>query len=717
MSLDRTFSTGLMTTLATAVWWMCPVLASNGGEPAPDFTTDVVPVLTKAGCNAGACHGAAAGRGGFHLSLFGYDPEGDYQRIVHEYEGRRIHLTRPGRSLLLRKPSGELKHEGGIRLPKQSDEYRIVAAWLAAGAPPPSARKLVKIEVAPSEKWLPKVGERFSLAVTAVDSTGRRRDVTRLCVFTPSDESSLRVNRRGKVTALRPGRHSMLVRYATKIAAVTVTVPIGNRKTASRPVRNYIDTEINRVLDQLQLPHSPPCDDITFVRRAYLDLIGTLPTPQEVDRFLADPSTGKRRKLVDRLLARPEFADYWAYQWGDLLRIESKRLGKAGADRFHRWVREQIASNARVDALARAMLTSTGDGYKSGPVNFSRVPTDANTHAEYVSEALMGVRLRCANCHNHPLDRWTQDDYHGLSAIFARLDRKQRIVAFDANGITIHPRTKKAAVPRIPGDRFLSGAGDLRKDFADWLLADDNPYFARNIVNRVWRSLMGRGLVEPVDDHRVTNPPTHPQLLDALAKDFIEHDYDLRHVIRTIVDSAAYQRSSRSVSGNEQDDRYYSRYLVRPLPPPVVVDAVAYVTGVPEKLGKNTTQRAIALGDSRVPSKTLDLLGRCDRDEGCTDSGKKGGGLPLALYTISGAWLNEKIASPKGRLQQMLAAKWKTTAIIRRFYRLALSREPAKRELEFWVERLDSAERASREQACEDFLWALLNASEFRTNH
>jgi len=421
--------------------------------------------------------------------------------------------------------------------------------------------------------------------------------------------------------------------------------------------------------------------------------------------------------IVERLLERPEFVDLWSYKWGDLLRIESRRLQPEGAAAFHRWVRECVAKNTPLDVMACEMLLTLGDAYQVGPANFSRVPTDARTQAEHVSRVFLGVRLQCANCHNHPLDRWTQDDYHGLAAMFARIDHG-REVRLLPRGDVIHPKTGQPATPRIPGEHFLASTDSAREQLAAWITSPANPLFARATVNRIWRELMGRGLVEPVDDHRATNPATHAELLDALAHDFTEHGFDVRHTIRAIVASEAYQRSSRSVLGNEADDRFYAKALVRPLPPHVLIDSIVKVTGVPETLGDlppGTT--AISLGDSRVASEPLDLLGRCSRDNDCTSGPAASGSLPLALHTINGPWLNAKISNPECRLSGAVKSQRPLNDILVDFYRISLSRHPTATELAHWQEALRSTHSGNGVDILQDFLWALLNSAEFCCNH
>ncbi len=703
----------LLATAALLLAWVTPASAST-----PDFETQVLPVLTKAGCNGGACHGAAIGRGGFRLSLLGYDPQADYEHIVQEFEGRRANLARPERSLLLRKPSGQLPHEGGVRLKRASEGFALVHAWLAAGAPRGSGRTLAALELSPGAKHLSAPGQSFAIKVHARFADGAREDVTRWAVYTPTDPAALRCTPGGEVTVTRRGQHTLMVRFLGEVACVTATVPLHDRPVAAhRPRANFIDDHVNRTLDLLRLPHSARADDRTFARRLSLDLIGTLPDPADVEAFSADTAPDKRSRLVERLLARPEFADLWAYKWGDLLRIESRRLQPQGAAAFHGWVREQVARNTPLDRMARELLLTLGDGHRLGPANFSRVPVDAGAHAEYVSQAFLGVRLQCANCHNHPLDRWTQDDYHGLAAMFAKIDRTAPTVRLRERGDVIHPRTGMPTRPRLPGVAFLPEQDEPREVLARWIIDPENPFFARAAVNRVWKELMGRGLVEPVDDHRATNPATHPELLDALARDLGRHGFGMRHTIRTMVASEAYQRASAAVEGNRDDDRFYSRSLVRPLPPPVLVDAVVKVTGVPEPLGAFPAgTRAIALGDSRVGSTALDLLGRCSREAGCATATPPGS-LPLVLHALNGPWLNEKIAHPQGRLQSLLREHDNDAVVVAALYERALSRPPTRAERDHWLARLSEKTDAGRAERFQDFLWGLLNATEFGCNH
>ena len=686
-------------------------------EPAPEFKTDVMPVLTKAGCNSAACHGAAIGRGGLRLSLLGYDAEYDFDQLVNQYKARRVNRADPDKSLMLLKPSRQVSHQGGRRLPLDDEGYEIVKRWITAGAKSSVSRELVGLEISPKTLVLNQVGDEFQVEVVARYNDGSTRDVTTWTLFEPNDKEALRSTKNGKVKVLQRGQSALMIRYLGQVGNVTVTVPLADAAVSqARPRANLVDDHVNRVLDQLRLENSPRADDATFVRRIYLDLIGTLPTPQESRAFQVDADPEKRLRLINELMDRNEFVDHWSYKWGDLLRIESRRLGSQGAEAYHKWLREQVATNQPLDDFVRQLLLAFGDASQIGEANFYRVPTDALQQAEHFSQVFMGVRLQCANCHNHPLDRWTQDDYHGLAAIFARVERGQQ-VEYSDRGEVIHPKTNQPAVARIPGSHFIESNFDPRHELLRWIKAENNPYFARNIVNRLWRELMGRGLVEPVDDHRATNPASHPQLLDALAEQFIANGFDVRDILTTIATSEAYQRSSLSTGNNETDQKFYSRGLRRPLPPPVMVDAVSAVTGVPEELGADS-QTAIALGDSRIRSRVLDLLGRCARDASCaTDGGPGADSLPLTLHIINGRWLNEKLEHADGFVAKSLANNAGVESTIERLYWVAYSRPPSPEEREYWQDKLSvESPDAQRDMLC-DLMWAVLNSTEFRFNH
>ena len=682
--------------------------------PAPHFDTEIVPVLTRAGCNAGACHGAAAGRGGFRLSLFGGDAAADHAAIVHELEGRRVNLAHPAESLAIAKPAGVLKHGGG-RVLDDAGAKRLTA-WVAAGAPRGDPRRLTHFAVAASRAVVERDGEEVTLRATARFDGGPEVDVTPWVVFTASDPTALAIGDDAVATVRRRGQHDVVARFLDRVEPVRVTLPLGNRPVdlAAEPKVNLIDEEVLATLELLRVPASPQADDATFLRRVRLDLTGTLPTPAEVDAFVRDAAADKRAAIVDRLLKSNEFADYWTLRLSRMLGVRSLPNETEGVRIYTRWLHQSLRDNTPLDRWAHDLLTATGDSHAVGPANFARLAGDARGQAELVSRVFLGARMQCANCHNHPLDRWTQDDYHGLAAVFAKLERG-RVVKAGSRGAVTNLRTGEPATPRIPGTRDLADAADPVGEFADWLTGRDNPHFAKAQVNRLWHAMFGRGLIEPVDDLRATNPATHPRLLDRLAADFAAHGYDLRRTLRLIALSRAYGRSAEGVAGNEADDRYYARSYRRPLEPEVLADAVAAVTGVPDAYaGHPPGTRAITLYDPLTPAPALDVLGRCSRGANCVETAQ-GGGLPAKLHLLNGDWLNAKVASKDGRLAKLIAQGRSDREVVTEFYLRGLARAPTEKELTAWLDRIAKAGPDGRRECLEDFVWGLLNGREFTT--
>jgi hypothetical protein len=687
------------------------------------FDTQIVPVLTKAGCNAGACHGAAVGRGGFKLSLYGGDPAIDYDAIVRQVAGRRINLARPASSLLLLKPTGILDHGGGYRLDADKAGAQRLLRWIESGAQRGPPRRLVRFKVFPTDHLAGKPGEQLKLRAEAEFADGQVADVTDWTVFEPEDSSAVEVDpTTSQVTLLRRGRHVVVARFLDRVVPLQFTVPLSDQ-AVTLPVakgENFIDRHVRTTLEQLRLPVSPMADDATLVRRLYLDLTGRLPTEAESLSYLKDGRSGKRLVLIDRLLKSAEASDYWTFQFAKLLRIRSRPQDTLGAQTYHGWLRQQIQQDASYAQMARTMLTTTGDSHKIGPANFYRSAGDPRARAEFVSELFMGVRLRCANCHNHPLDQWTQDDYHGLAAIFAPL-QVGRVVSVKERAEVTHPRTGEAAVPRIPGTRFLASAQAGRELLADWLTDRQNPYFAPAAVNRLWKNMMGRGLVEPTDDMRSTNPATHPKLLKELARQFSEHDYSWRYVVRTIASSQTYARSAQPLPANRADDRFYSHALVRPLEAEVLSDALVDVTGVPHQYGDFPLgTRAVTLFDSLTPSAELDILGRCSREESCevSSSSRAAGGLTRKLHLMNGRLVNSKIRSKKSHLSKFLNSQLPYDQIVSKLYLSCFSRYPTEPEREYWQQQEKQVQTGQqRRELLEDLFWSLLACREFTTNH
>lgn len=700
------------------------------GAKPPRFTSEVLPVLTRLGCNQGGCHGAALGKGGFKLSLQGYDPEADYEAITRAAGARRIAPAQPENSLLLRKPTAAVPHRGGKLLDVGSPSYRLLVDWIAGGMPPPIATEpgVAALEVLPPVRTL-AVGQKQNFRVVARFTDGTRRDVSQEAVFSGSDSDVARVTLEGRASVVGKGEAAVLVRYRDLVATASVVSPFGASQRANPPATpspapGDIDRLINRKLALLGLEASPRCSDSDFLRRVSLDLIGTLPTPVEVRAFLADPNPNKRQKIVEDLLSRPEYVDYWTLQWGDILRGTRNALGEKGLVAFHQWLRNSVARNKPWNHLARELVLAQGSMLDDGAANYFRASETPETMAETTAQVFLGVRMQCAKCHNHPYERWTQTQYYQLAAFYARVRTKngeaadERIVYTVNSGDVAHPRTKQPVVPTALDAAPLPAnyEGDRRKALADWLTNPKNPFFAKIIVNRVWKHLMGQGLVEPVDDMRVTNPPTNAALLDWLAKDFVRHGYDLKYLIRTIVASEAYQRSAIPTPRNAADTRYYSHYFFKRLAAEPLLDAVTAATGVAEKFGGYPAGlRATALPDTTAQSYFLDLFGRPARNIVCQCERLDAPNLGQILHFMNGKAINARIAAKDGRVAKLIEAKLPDVKLIEELYLSTLSRFPTDDET---MEALMSFALAKeRQKEAEDLLWALLNSKEFLFNH
>ena len=696
--------------------WCSPLRAAE-----VDFDTQVLPVLTRAGCNTGSCHGAAAGRGGLRLSLYGSNPALDHQRLVFELQGRRVNLAQPDCSLMLLKPSGLLDHGGGVRLDDQGEGYQLLLDWITAGATRKASRHLLAFRVTPTHRVLQQPGDSFKPRALATFSDGTETDVTRWTVFTPEDDSALAVSDEAVITVKRRGQHVVLARYLDRVLSMQMVVPLQETlsEETPRPSAGFVDDQVNHLLVQLRLPASGMAEESVLVRRIYLDLVGRLPTPSEVQRYEKQQGQEKWEHLVDQLLASKEFISYWTFRYASLLRIHGQPKDTEGARAYHAWVQSQLSEGTGLDRWARQLVIASGDSHQHGPANFYRTVTGPREQAELFSELFMGVRLRCANCHDHPLDRWTQDDYHGLAAIFARI-QSGRVIGLRENGTVTHPRTGQDARQRIPGGSFLEIQGDTRPLLAEWLTSADNPYFARAMANRLWKAMMGRGLVEPTDDLRATNPATHPGLMDELAADFVRHGYDLRHTLKVISLSHSYRRSSRTLPANKMDDRFYSHALVKQLDAEVLLDAISDVTGVREVFqGVQDNTRAVELMHAGIPSRALDVLGRCAREESCESAvGAAVGGLARRLHWLNGDLVNGRITDPAGRLGRLVDDGVPGEKIIEELYMCCFSRGLNDLERKYWTGQLSGIhETAEHRQLLEDLFWSILSSEEFLTNH
>jgi Protein of unknown function (DUF1549)/Protein of unknown function (DUF1553) len=701
-------------------------------SPPVSFRNQVVPVFTKLGCNSGGCHGKASGQNGFKLSLLGFDADFDYRALVSEARGRRVFPGAPERSLLVLKATGAVPHGGGRKLVRDSVEYNLLVRWLRQGTPRGSAKDPVvtRIAVYPQSAVVGQHGEQQVL-VTAFYSDGTQRDVTREAQFKSNELNIAAVDDHGLIrTDEATGDTAVMARYMGQVEVCRVSIPMENAVAATAdqlpPKHNYIDEFVQAKWHTLKLKPSPLCDDAAFLRRAFLDCLGTLPTPDEVRAFLADKDPKKREKAVDAILARNEYADFWALKWGDLLRNQRKgeKEQQRGTYAFHAWIRNAFATNMPYDRFVRSIIAAQGTVDQHPPVIWYRSVRNLTHQTNDTAQLFLGTRINCAQCHHHPYEKWSQDDYYQLQAFFARMGRKSgEIVQEPAifvrpDGDVRNPATNKIMTARgLDGPETKTGPDeDPRHKLVDWMVAKDNPFFARAICNRLWGHFTGRGLVEPIDDMRVTNPPSNPELLDALARDLFEHKFDLKHLIRAIMLSSTYQLSSEPNEGNIHDQQNYARSYPRRMLAEVLLDSLCRVTGAQESfqgMPKGTT--AIQLPDESIGSQFLDTFGRPVRDTACECERPREANLAQALQLLNSNDLQIKVGAPQGRLAALLKDKKNDDELIAELYLLTYGRPP--RETERTAVRAYVAEQKDRKAAFEDLLWALLNTKEFLFNH
>ena len=658
------------------------------------FRNHVQSVFAKTGCNSGACHGAAAGKKGFKLSLRGYDPEADFRTITRQSRGRRIVPSDPGRSLLLTKPTGAVLHKGGLRFDVNSHEYRVVSEWVANGHPGPSNDdpRLQRVEVLPHQTMLQR-GATQQLVVRAHFTDGHVEDVTRWAKYTSSNLSVAQVDGQGRVEVSGNGEASIVAWYLAQNVIATVSVPYETKLPpeifANSERSNLIDELVLDKLKSLNLPPSPQATDAQFMRRAFVDTIGLLPSADEARAFLADQSQDKRDRLVDRLLGRPEFVDYWAYKWSDLLLVTGARLKPKAVESYYNWVRKQVEKNTPWDEFARGVVTARGSTLENGAANFFALHEDPLGMAETVSMAFLGMSINCARCHDHPLEKWTNDDYYGMASLFARVrgkgwggdagsgDGNRSIFSADS-GELIQPRTGNPQQPRpLDGDSIpYEATGDRRIPLANWLTARENPYFSRAIVNRVWANFLGVGIVEKVDDLRLTNPPSNETLFAGLADYLVDNKYDLKALMQLILNSKTYQRSSHSISGNEDDTRYYSRFYPRRLKAEILLDIISQVSGAPSKFKDYPDgTRALQLRDANVESRFLKTFGRPERIITCNCERSDDPTMIQVLHIVNGDTLNEKLSRKGNRVDKLLSAGIPDYRIVEDLYLILLSKQ------------------------------------------
>lgn len=700
------------------------------------FAQEVLPLLNQAGCNAADCHGATRGKNGFKLSLFGADADADYAAIAQMSGGRYLNLAEPEQSLLVLKATHTLPHEGAAKLPPHSLGYETLLAWIAQGAPAhfPGEPILEKIQLPASQAILSK-GSNWLLAVTAIFTNGTTRQVSGMTLFQSSDPSVVTVNAEGRLEARGYGQATVLATYARQTTWIQIRVP-QPLKTPFPEIStsNRIDALVLAHLKELGIPPSERCGDEEFLRRVYLDVTGSLPSPSQSQKFLENAEPAKRAKLIDKLLQSEEFADFCALKWGDLLRIKSEypvRVWPKGVAAYYRWVRESVAANKPYNQFAKELLTATGSDFRDGPANFFRaMPSkDPQTIAETASLIFMGARLGCARCHAHPTENWTLSDDLGMAAFFApisyksTLEWKEEIVYLNPKNVVRHPLTKESVPPKLLAGAVctVTNDADTRRPFVDWLTSTNNPWFARNLANRVWFWLLGRGIVHEPDDLRPTNPPENPALLDYLAAELASHNYDLKHLYRLILNSETYQTSSATTPLNAWDQAHFSHYPLKRLGAEQLSDAICQITESPEKFSSIIPEpftylppghRATQLADGNIGTAFLELFGRPSRDTPYESERNTEPSLWQELYLVNSEQLENKITDSP-RLKRLLKSGKSDAEIIEELYLAALARPPREEEkkilLAFFQRQPDA-----RAQAAKDVLWAVLNTKEFR---
>ncbi len=709
-----------------------PVVASAPVDPLKaslSFTNDIVPVLSKLSCNSGGCHGKAIGQNGFKLSLFGFDSAFDYASLVHEGLGRRVSPAAPDDSLLLLKATGAMPHGGGVRMTADSEPYRLLRRWIEQGSPwgRDDEPRDVKLVVTPDEH-IAQGKSQQQLCVVVHYSDGSTRDVTQVARFDTQHPDILTVTPEGLVqTTGRAGETSVMVRYqdcvaTSRIVSLTEQAKPETVYAAFKP-KTFVDELALAKWRKLHIVPSADADDTEFLRRVFLDAMGTLPTPQEVRDFVADTHPNKRDALIDRVLQREEHFDLWAHRVGDLLRNRvGDSNGKDNTIAFAKWIRQSLVENKPYDQFVREIITVTGKRSDHPQMDWYRWAITNENRVEDTAQAFLGMRVSCANCHNHPFEKISQTDYWQFAAFFARLKSvtygNVDELGLNEKGEIKHPRTEQLLAPKaFGGPRFDYVAGeDPRLKLAEWLTAPDNPYFARAICNRVWGHYMGVGLVDPVDDMRATNPPSNPELLDALARDFVAHKFDLKHLMKTILTSRIYGLSSAPTDDNRSDTRNYARYYSRRLQPHVLLDAISSTTGVPPKFEDYPdVKKAILLPNEKARSDFLEIFGRSERTTPCECETSLAPNLSQVLYLLNSEELQRKLSAKDGVLTELAKPEKPNSEVIEDLFLRTFSRRPRPEELQAATEQLEKS--TNRRTTLEDLLWTLLNSKEFLFNH
>lgn len=705
-----------------------------------NFANDIVPILTKGGCNSGGCHGKAGGQNGFKLSLLGFEPQEDYEHIVKEARGRRVFPGSPEQSLLLTKGTAQLPHGGGSKLDPKSEDYADLVRWIREGMPygKDTDPKMASISVEPSKLTMPLKGSQ-QLKVTAHYTDGSTRDVTKRALYEANEKSMAETDETGRVQLFDlPGDVAVMVRYQGKVSTFRATVPLGAPVEKLPPSRGFVDDLVFAKLKTIGMPPSDIADDGTFIRRVTLDICGRLPTAAEMKDFMASKAGNKRGALIDRLLDSPEYAEFFANKWSGLLRNQRTQPTYArGSYLFFSWIRDSIADNKPYDQFVREVVAASGDLDQHPPVAWYRQVKDMKQQMEDVAQLFLGTRMQCAQCHHHPFEKWSQQDYYGFAAFFANVGRKpsgfkDEELIYPKRGIaqTTNIRSKELVTPTSLGAASLKlkPEDDPRQALADWMSQADNPFFAHTLVNRYWKHFFNRGLVEPEDDMRETNPPVNPELLAALAADFVKSGYDMKHLIRTITNSTTYQLSAIPNEHNAKDRQNFSRYYPKRLNAEVLYDSVNTLLDVESSFaGQAPGTRAVALPDNSYNQTTyfLSVFGRPDSSSACECERTQEASLAQSLHLLNAAEIQTQLSREKGRADSLTKDNRPDDDKITDIYHIALSRDPNAAEVKFARDHLEkkmagkTGDEASngKKEAYEDILWALLNTKEFLFNH
>ena len=705
-----------------------PVKVTKAGEERPiSFRLDVMPVFMRSGCNTGGCHGAARGKDGFRLSLFGFDPEGDHHRLTRELNGRRLNMAIPAESLLLEKGSGKVAHTGGACFAENDLYWNTIIRWLDADAPndPATIATCVGVDLYPKNGVLNGKGATQQMVVKARYSDGGERDVTHLAVFLSSNDSSAKIAKDGVVTAGERGEAFVMARFSTfTVGSPMIVLPKDYQfQWQTQPENNYIDKLVDAKLQKLRITPSPTCTDEVFLRRAYLDIVGGLPSVEEYQRFMANQSPKKREELVDELLGRKEFVELWVLKWAELLQIRSSnQLSYKATLQYYNWLQDRIARNVPVNEWVIELLGASGGTFKNPPTNYYQNETDILKVTENVAQVFMGMRIQCAQCHNHPFDRWTMDDYYSFASFFSQIGRKgaddpREVVVFNSGGGDVrHPVGGRVMAPKFLGGAAPDTAGkDRRQVMAQWLASPDNAYFGTNLANIVWAHFLGRGIVDEVDDVRVSNPASNQELLDELGRKFTEYKYDFKKLVRDICTSRTYQRATATNPSNELDTRNFSHAAIRRIRAETFLDCITQVTTTQNKFpGLPSGARAVQIADGTVSNYFLTTFGRATRETVCACEVRLEPTLSQSLHLLNGETTGNRIK--QGDLVgKMLAAKKTPEQILEEVYIRCMSRKPAADEIARLMALVNG--EADKKKALEDAFWAVLNSREFMFNH